>query len=890
MTYRKRYYLFIFFICILIFTGCKDKGSISENSGKRSSDSRHSISTSSDPKLIWVNEDLYPTKVSFVNNRLTQAQRDFLSANPELNIKWDNENDVPSFISGFDMPAGRDPVKASLRFLEEIKDIFRIKDVSSEFTLRTVQKDELGYEHVRFYQQYEGIPVSGSELIVHINDERRIYAVNGKYSPDIDISVTAQISKDEALEIGLMEFKEKSTLKVTDEPKLVVYPQGLNQYRLSYHYILSYNEGNGDVGRWVYYIDANTKEVINWYNDIKYFASPLYDLYYDKHTNTLRYFGAHPSLAPAEAPIPSIAEPTTNGSHVDIKGTNLTGEGGSIINVTGWYDSTNSAYYLYNKNLWWYIYNYAESGYTDNRTYAFRNTIDWSDTDPTEVSAGRNFYDTQNYFKTIHSRNSFDNASKYARGNVHYGTSEVNAFFDPSEDQFYFGDGDGEDANALATLDIVAHEYGHAWTQYSSNLTYQDESGALNESFSDIAGASVEFYAQPDGSAYYPNINAGTSDWLMGEDAWLSSTALRDMRDPTNTATVGPGNEQPSRYHGTYWYTGIGDNGGVHYNSGVQNFVFYLLTEGGNSSNDGLPYNVTGIGIYNASLIAYRANTYYLTSSSTYSSARNAWVQSATDLNSSWVDSVKAVWNAVGIIEVPSYVSEGFETEGLSSGWTTGGDASWTTPAILSRLLAIRVYGISSNQGSYSVKAGSIGHSQSTYIQRTVNFSNSGILSFFIRVSSERGCDYLEFYVDGLLQTKWSGEVPWTSYCIYLSGGSHTLKWVYTKDSSGSSGSDTAWIDAITWVPEAPSGLSATAVSSTQINLSWTDNSSGEAGFKIERKTGIGGSYAEIATVGANISSYSDTSVSTGTTYYYRVRAYNSSGDSAYSTEADATP
>ncbi len=80
-----------------------------------------------------------------------------------------------------------------------------------------------------------------------------------------------------------------------------------------------------------------------------------------------------------------------------------------------------------------------------------------------------------------------------------------------------------------------------------------------------------------------------------------------------------------------------------------------------------------------------------------------------------------------------------------------------------------------------------------------------------------------------------------------------------------------------------------TAVSSSQINLSWTDNATNETGFKIERKTGAGGTYAEIATVGAGVAAYSDTGLTAATTYFYRVRATNAIGDSAYSNEASAT-
>lgn len=88
--------------------------------------------------------------------------------------------------------------------------------------------------------------------------------------------------------------------------------------------------------------------------------------------------------------------------------------------------------------------------------------------------------------------------------------------------------------------------------------------------------------------------------------------------------------------------------------------------------------------------------------------------------------------------------------------------------------------------------------------------------------------------------------------------------------------------------PATPTNLTATAISSSQINLAWSDPASNESGFRVERKLGAGGTYAEIATVAANVSSYSDTGLAASTTYYYRVRAYNATGSSAYSNEANA--
>jgi len=91
-------------------------------------------------------------------------------------------------------------------------------------------------------------------------------------------------------------------------------------------------------------------------------------------------------------------------------------------------------------------------------------------------------------------------------------------------------------------------------------------------------------------------------------------------------------------------------------------------------------------------------------------------------------------------------------------------------------------------------------------------------------------------------------------------------------------------------VPTAPTNLTAAAASTAQVNLSWTDNSNDETSFKIERKTGSGGTYSQIATTGTNVVTFSNTGLTAGTTYFYRVRASNSSGNSAYTNEASATP
>ena len=134
-----------------------------------------------------------------------------------------------------------------------------------------------------------------------------------------------------------------------------------------------------------------------------------------------------------------------------------------------------------------------------------------------------------------------------------------------------------------------------------------------------------------------------------------------------------------------------------------------------------------------------------------------------------------------------------------------------------------------------------------------------------------------------------------TSYAVDAGVLNWNTTYYWRVQSADTFGQTSAWSSyryfktAIGPPPEDPSNLTASVVSSRQINLIWDDNSKNETGFKIERKTGISGTYAQIATTGANIHSYNNTGLTANTTYYYRVRAYNAVGNSAYAKESPAT-
>ncbi|CAK8713924.1 hypothetical protein KKHLCK_02975 [Candidatus Electrothrix laxa] len=451
---------------------------------------------------------------------------------------------------------------------------------STAFLIKT-KTDHLGLTHFRIAQEYKGLRVIGAELIVHVNDQGLAYMLNGQYQEDKDLDIEPAITAEDALHIGT-----ENGGQVAQQPELVIY-----NGQLAWHYIIEQSGENP--GQWYYYVDALNGQLINHYNNIMHYES------------------------------------------AEVTGNRLDGEDGSVVTINGLLDSGGTDnYFLYSNDNLWGVYD------LDASEWEQQATADWGENDPAAVSAGYNYEAVQNYVSTTLGRNSFNDAGAFAQVNVHEGTNYVNAYWDGSD--FHFGDGDGSISNALTTLDISAHEYGHAITQYTSNLVYQYESGALNEAYSDILGTAVEFAIQPDGTGSYPDATPGHADWLCGEDTWLYDVALRDLKDPQRY-------EQPSYYQGTYWYTGTGDNGGVHYNSGVANFAYYLLAEGGVGSNDGHSYDITGIGREGAAAVALRANYYYHTSGDQYADARTAWIQAAQDLGYD-TQTVADVWTACGVM------------------------------------------------------------------------------------------------------------------------------------------------------------------------------------------------------------------------------------------------
>jgi Zn-dependent metalloprotease len=253
------------------------------------------------------------------------------------------------------------------------------------------------------------------------------------------------------------------------------------------------------------------------------------------------------------------------------------------------------------------------------------------------VSEAYNYSGSTYYFyNEILQRNSIDNKGMRLDSTVHYGKEYNNAFWNGT--QMVYGDGDGDIFNRFTKcIDVVAHELTHGVTQYEAALNYEGQSGALNESFSDVIGTLVKQYTLKQ--------TVDVADWLIGNGLFTSKIngiALRSMKEP-GTAYDDPiigKDPQPDHMDG-YNEKESSDNGGVHIYSGIPNRAFYLTA-----------IELGGYAWEKAGNIWYITLRDRLRETSDFQSAANLTFEVAGSLygwKSKEQNAVKKAWNLVGI-------------------------------------------------------------------------------------------------------------------------------------------------------------------------------------------------------------------------------------------------
>lgn len=240
-------------------------------------------------------------------------------------------------------------------------------------------------------------------------------------------------------------------------------------------------------------------------------------------------------------------------------------------------------------------------------------------------------------FSEVFGRDSIDGAGLPLDATVHYGELYDNAFWNGS--RMVFGDGDGEIFGRFtASLTVIGHELTHGVTQYLAGLVYRDQSGALNESLSDVFGALVEQYALGQ--------TADTASWLIGEGLFtdeVQGDALRSLKAPGTAYDDDVLGVDPQPAHFDDYIETDEDDGGVHLNSGIPNRAFYLTA----AALGGHAWEAPGLIWFDALSSGLRPTTDF----AGFAAATTAAASARYGEDSAETAAVRAGWTGVGVVQ-----------------------------------------------------------------------------------------------------------------------------------------------------------------------------------------------------------------------------------------------
>ncbi len=474
--------------------------------------------------------------------------------------------------------APHDPVIIADRFLKEHGDSLGVEQAYRQLMPQHAEQDDLGMTHVRYQQWYRGIPVYGTEVIVHIDRNHEVSSVNGKMVPGIAINTRARIQRALAQALARVQFNRdyRNVRRPTiQSSRLLVFNKGIIENT------------------------ADTSVALVW--EVQFTSqNPMVDQYYyiDAHSGRLVY-----KLSGIRG-----ADYSINRSICDCSAWSTFGNRCSCGRTWPWY-------------------------YPDYR-FGRQEYHEPCGVHPVKTDYP---YDTDNLFDLIGQAHEYFWV-KFGRdgGNTKGGLGDGSGAPLTLSRGFVYLEGQGWDCDTKRAAfekyqigfcagnvvpDIVGHEYGHAITYYrwdiSGNLNsmvYQNESGALQENYSDIAGEALELYV------------TGDNDWLIGADT--PRGVIRNMADPRDVDSPSQANPRPDRYYHEEFYCGEEDHGGVHYNANIINKASYLIAEGGDFNG----CTVEGIGIEKLEQIFYRAATVYYTTTENFNQAYHSILNACNDL------------------------------------------------------------------------------------------------------------------------------------------------------------------------------------------------------------------------------------------------------------------
>jgi Zn-dependent metalloprotease len=551
-------------------------------------------------------------------------------------------------------------------YLDYMRHTLAIDDPRSEFRIEASFRDELGQEHLRLRQYFRGVEIWGSEILMH-RREGAIDLLHGRYrATPRDLDVVPTLSEEVATNTILSHVARRETVQDYDlrlagprfqNTKLVIYyPKDTPGPRLCWYTEVTAHP----LSRWAYFLDANSGEVVHRFQ----LVCTLHPNLGEGHTHPVpnvigRYKATNPTSDfrfPTSIATEAIAKEAISDFRFPISDFDgpVTAQATDLLGVTrtiGTYEVGNEYLMLDASRP---MFNAQQSAIPDNPVggiltldardstvnageafYVVSGSNTWND--PATVSAHYNAGICYEYFRSTHGRNSINGNGGTIFSIVNItdedGLGLDNAFWNG---QFMFYGNGREAFEPLAgALDVGAHEMTHGVIQNTANLVYQDEPGAINESFADVFGVLVD-----------------REDFQLGEDVVRRSSfpsgALRDMQNPNNGGSrLGDPGWQPASV--SEQYLGDLDNGGVHINSGIPNRAFFLFAN--------------QVGLERAEQVYYRTLSTYLTRNSEFIDLRMAVLQAAEDLyGQTEVNAAAAAFDAVGITEdLPGNMEEPME-------------------------------------------------------------------------------------------------------------------------------------------------------------------------------------------------------------------------------------
>lgn len=467
----------------------------------------------------------------------------------------------------------------------------------SEMRLIQIHRSDKSMEDRRYQQYYRGIPVYNVHYLLHLRDGK-VYASNGSIYPGLQLDINPSITSQQAELYAKRFIQKQQSAQEKKKPEtqahetkmsfheLVItdrrYPQFSGDSRLAYRLIL---EGVKPLMKREFLIDAQNGEILFSQNKIHAIDRPS--------IAKTKYYGTQTIISDSVGP------------HTFV----LRDHGRNMTTFTNKHQNLEI--------------------FTDQDGFWDQFTPDFDEVGLDAHYAAGKFHDMlldSLSYRGLDGQGAAINPVVHAEG----GSDFLNAYWDG--EYAYFGNGDCHH-NPLTTLSVVGHEFMHGVTDYNAELIYDGESGALNESYSDIFGKACEYF-----------YDKTRFSWEL--DPVFKSTKypadFRSFSDPNRL-------QMPKAYRGLYW----NDDDDIHITSSVMNHWFYLMIEGGQGVNEfGKNYQVRATPMMDVLRILFRCQTAYLTPETDYASMAFYSIKACEDLfgrQSEVYRSMKEAWKAVNV-------------------------------------------------------------------------------------------------------------------------------------------------------------------------------------------------------------------------------------------------